>query len=160
MTRIVNRRVECSKWHEKYGLLIKKRFYEIKKEAVAWIVHWNGECGCEVKKGKKQCTVRLKKKSCNCRGWQLSGIPCAHAVYAIWHDGGDPDDYSHNYYSPQTFMKSYQYALQPINGLHECKKKGLEPILPLIIRKTPGKLRKNRRKLKNEPKKTIGKLVR
>ncbi|XVF61799.1 hypothetical protein PTKIN_Ptkin08bG0159500 [Pterospermum kingtungense] len=51
------------------------------------------------------------------------------------------------------FMKSYQYPLQPINGAHEWKKCGLEPLLPPITWKTPGRLKKNKRKSKDEPKK-------
>ncbi|XVF48456.1 hypothetical protein PTKIN_Ptkin03bG0191400 [Pterospermum kingtungense] len=107
-----------------------------------------------------QYTVNLKKRICSCRLWQISGIPCAHACCIIWHDGGEPDKYLHKYYHKDTFLKSYQYSLQPINGSHEWKKSTLEPINPPIPKKTPGRPKTNRRKSKNEPKKYPGKMGR
>ncbi|XVF64922.1 hypothetical protein PTKIN_Ptkin09bG0205400 [Pterospermum kingtungense] len=131
-----------------------------KKKVVSWKVVWNGNRGCEVKKGKWKYTVNLKSKLCSCRGWQISGIPCAHACCTIWHDEGDPDQYLHNWFSPLTFMKSYEYALQPINRPHEWKKSGLEPILLPIVNKTIGRPKINRRKSATEPKMMKGKLIR
>ncbi|KAK9027895.1 hypothetical protein V6N11_067716 [Hibiscus sabdariffa] len=114
---------------------------------------WNGEGGCEVKKGRKQYLVNLNEKTCNCRRWQLCGIPCQHACCAIWHTGGDPDDYLHSCYLKDTYIKAYSYALQPINGSHDWKKSGIEAVLPPIEREMPGRPKKNRRKAKDEPKK-------
>ncbi|XVF44519.1 hypothetical protein PTKIN_Ptkin02bG0130100 [Pterospermum kingtungense] len=51
------------------------------------------------------------------------------------------------------FMNAYKYALQPINGPHEWKKCGLEPILPPFAERTLERLKKNRRKSKDEPSK-------
>ncbi|XVF67697.1 hypothetical protein PTKIN_Ptkin10aG0142300 [Pterospermum kingtungense] len=58
------------------------------------------------------------------------------------------------------FMNTYKYALQPMNGPHEWKKCGLEPILSPIARRTPGRPKKNRRKSKDEPSKRKDKLSR
>ncbi|XVE60564.1 hypothetical protein DITRI_Ditri05aG0138800 [Diplodiscus trichospermus] len=74
--------------------------------------------------------------------WQLSGIPCKHVCCAIWHDDGDPNDNLDKCYHPGTYMKTYQYALQLINGSHEWKKSGLEVVLPPITRKKPGRQKK------------------
>ncbi|KAL4342528.1 hypothetical protein GQ457_08G017210 [Hibiscus cannabinus] len=114
---------------------------------------WNGEGGCEVKKGRKQYHVNLNEKTCSCRKWQLCGLPCQHACCAIWHTGGDPDDYLHSCYLKDTYIKAYSYALQPINGSHDWKKSGIEAVLPPIEREMPGRPKKNRRKAKDEPKK-------
>ncbi|XVF85705.1 hypothetical protein PTKIN_Ptkin17bG0138200 [Pterospermum kingtungense] len=160
MERIKERRDFCSKWRHNYGHLIKKRFDEYKKDGVEWSVHWNGEGGCEVKKRRLQYTVNLKKKQCSCRGWQLSGIPYAHACCAIWHDEGDLDDYVSKWFHPQTFLKAYKFALQPINGPHEWKRSGLEPILPPLARKMSGRPKTTRKKLKGEPKTKGGHLSR
>ncbi|XVE68068.1 hypothetical protein DITRI_Ditri09bG0039400 [Diplodiscus trichospermus] len=154
MCRIVEKRAFCEKWNNDYGPLVKKKFDAQKKEGVEWRVHWNGDNGIEVKKGRRQYVVNLKKKECSCRLWQISGIPCAHACCAIWHDEGNPDEFLHRCYSSQSYLKAYQYALQPINGSHEWKKIELEPMLPPSARKMPGRPKKNRRKAKDEPKKS------
>ncbi|XVF59285.1 hypothetical protein PTKIN_Ptkin07bG0263300 [Pterospermum kingtungense] len=153
MERIEEKRIFCSKWKNSYGPLIKEKFDDSKKEGVDWQVRWNGEKGCEVKKGNKQYTVDLPKKLCSCRSWQLTGIPCPHACCAIWNDGKNPDDFIHKWYNPQTFMRAFQHALQPINGAHEWKIFSLDPIMPPQPRKMPGRPRKNRRRAKGEPRK-------
>ncbi|XVF70914.1 hypothetical protein PTKIN_Ptkin11bG0200400 [Pterospermum kingtungense] len=150
MTRTIERRKFCSKWKQPYGHLIKKRLDKIKSEALYWHVAWNGDKGCEVKKGFLKYTVNLNKKIYSCRGWQIFGIPCAHACYAIWHDRGDLDKFLLPWFSPEMFMKAYEFSLQPINGSHEWKKCGLKPLLPPIPRKTPRRPKRNRSKFKDE----------
>ncbi|XVF43068.1 hypothetical protein PTKIN_Ptkin02bG0011100 [Pterospermum kingtungense] len=58
------------------------------------------------------------------------------------------------------FMKAYEFSLQPINGSHEWKKCGLEPLLPPILRKTPERPKRNRSKSKDELKKSKRKMGR
>ncbi|MBA0600279.1 hypothetical protein Gorai_006473, partial [Gossypium raimondii] len=50
-------------------------------------------------------------------------------------------------------LKAYAYVLQPINGSHKWRKSGIEHVLPPIEKTMPGKLKKNKMKEKNEPKK-------
>ncbi|XP_073220694.1 uncharacterized protein [Cicer arietinum] len=35
-------------------------------------------------------TVNLHTKTCACRKWDLTGIPCCHALVCIWHNKADP----------------------------------------------------------------------
>lgn len=150
----------AKKWKHDYGPLVKAKFDEQKDEAVEWEMVWNGDGGCEIKKGPWQFTVNLEKRECSCRLWQITGIPCAHACRAIYHNGDDPDDFLHYYYSKKTYLETYKYNLEPINGSHEWVQTGLDPIQPPPPReKKLGRPKKNRRKSKDEPKKK-GKLSR
>ena len=65
-----------------------------------------------------------------------------------------------SYYHSDTYIKTYQHVLQPINGPHEWKKSELEPILPPYTRKMPRRPEKNIRKSKDESKKKMGQLHR
>jgi hypothetical protein len=48
------------------------------------IVLWNGADGFEVQeKEDKKYVVNLTLGTCSCRYWQLSGLPCAHAISCI-----------------------------------------------------------------------------
>ncbi|XVF45867.1 hypothetical protein PTKIN_Ptkin02bG0241900 [Pterospermum kingtungense] len=67
MEKIVEKREFVNKWNNNYGPHIKDGFDEYKKEGVDWRVHWNGDRGCEVKKGRRQFTINLNKKECSCR---------------------------------------------------------------------------------------------
>ncbi|KAK8582463.1 hypothetical protein V6N13_069240 [Hibiscus sabdariffa] len=153
MTRIVEKRKFCKSWKQNYGPLVKRKFDQNKKDSIEWNMVWNGDNGCEVKKGRKQYIVKLQDRICRCRSWQLTGLPCPHACCAIWHMGGDPDDYLDQCYHKNTYMKAYAYALHPINGAHDWIKSGIESILPPIEKKMSGRPKKNRRKAKDEPKK-------
>ncbi|PPE01634.1 hypothetical protein GOBAR_DD01290 [Gossypium barbadense] len=53
----------------------------------------------------------------------------------------------------ETYLKVYAYVLQLINGPHEWRKSGIEPVLPLVEKTMLCKPKKNKRKAKNESKK-------
>ncbi|KAL8524596.1 hypothetical protein ACS0TY_014266 [Phlomoides rotata] len=61
-----------------------------------------------------QYTVNLQKWVCSCRSWQLTGIPCIHAVCAILKQNLDPVDFVHDLYSVETYLKAYEH---PILGI-------------------------------------------
>nr|KJB79689.1 hypothetical protein B456_013G062100 [Gossypium raimondii] len=71
----------------------------------------------------------------------------------MYHLRLQPDDYLHECYHIETYKKAYSFPMQPINGLHDWAKTGIEPVLPHIKRKMPRKPKKNRRMAKDEPKK-------
>ncbi|KAK8572825.1 hypothetical protein V6N12_028865 [Hibiscus sabdariffa] len=119
MTRIVEKRKFCKSWKQNYGPLVKRKFDQNKKDNIEWNLVWNGDNGCEVKKGRKQYIVNLQDMICSCRSWQFTGLPCPHACYAIWNIGGDLDDYLDQCYHKNTYMKAYAYALHPINGARD-----------------------------------------
>ncbi|XP_017613473.1 uncharacterized protein LOC108458569 [Gossypium arboreum] len=80
MTRIVQKRKLCNGWKQNYGPLVKAKFDANKKDCVEWQLIWNGENGCELRKGSYQYTVDLSQRICSCRSWQISGIPCSHPI--------------------------------------------------------------------------------
>jgi hypothetical protein len=41
----------------------------------------------------RQFFVDLHKRRCGCRKWEITGIPCPHAVATILYDCGDLEDY-------------------------------------------------------------------
>ncbi|KAL0289986.1 UNVERIFIED_CONTAM: hypothetical protein Scaly_2687000 [Sesamum calycinum] len=67
-------------------------------------------------------TVDLKEKTCSCRLWDLTGIPCNHAMSAISAQVLDPDDFVHECYHVDTFCKVYAPAIMPLDGLEMWEK--------------------------------------
>ncbi|GJX48163.1 mutator type transposase [Tanacetum coccineum] len=68
---------------------ITKLFNKIKEAASKCIVDWNGSDLFQVKGPyQDQCVVNLTQKTCSCRKWEISGIPCKHVIAAI-HDMAD-----------------------------------------------------------------------
>ncbi|KAL0375555.1 UNVERIFIED_CONTAM: hypothetical protein Scaly_0673100 [Sesamum calycinum] len=99
-----------------------------------------------------QYSVDLENGTCGCRKWDLSGIPCKHAVSAIFCQGEDIEKYTHQCYRVQTYLKAYQHPIFPINGRDEWKKSDLSPPVPPKAVKRVGRPPKSSRRLEvDEP---------
>ncbi|KAL4342120.1 hypothetical protein GQ457_08G026870 [Hibiscus cannabinus] len=103
--------------------------------------------------------VDLKKLSCTCREWELTGIPCCPAICAIFHDSKSLENYVSEWYKKEKYMATYKHVLQPVRG-KKFWPKGLPPILPPTVKVQPGRPKKKRTKAKDEPKKIkVGKFT-
>ena len=47
----------------------------------------------EIQEGDDIHTVCFDKKTCTCKAWELSGIPCQHAICALEHVKQDMKDH-------------------------------------------------------------------
>lgn len=73
--------------------------------------------GFEVQEHEKfKFTVNLENWTCTCRYWQLSGLPCFHAINAIYKCGRKIDDFIEKCYSVDVFNKIYEHYLEPLEG--------------------------------------------
>ena len=88
-------------------------------ESSEWRVHFNGAVGYEVKKRKKSYAVDLNRRTCACKAWNISRIPCCHAICAILDKKEDPEDYIHEWYHKDKYIETYKHTLNPINGPDE-----------------------------------------
>jgi hypothetical protein len=41
----------------------------------------------------RRFVVDVNGRSCGCRKWDVTGIPCCHAISTILHQGRDPNDF-------------------------------------------------------------------
>ncbi|XP_073152770.1 uncharacterized protein [Henckelia pumila] len=99
----------------------------------------------------EQHTVDLGSRSCSCRKLDLTGIPCQHAVCAIWCNNGDPEDYVHRYYWIETYKRCYEKLILPINGPELWPECELPPPLPPVYLEKVGRPAKLRRRERDEP---------
>lgn len=59
-------------------------FDNIKKEAAKFDVTWNGDDKYQtVGPYSEQHVVNVTERTCTCRKWDLTGMPCKHAVASI-----------------------------------------------------------------------------
>lgn len=69
-----------------------------------------------------QCVVNMDLKTCSCRKWDLTGMPCEHAVAAIRDMSkndisvGEPENWVSEVYWLDTWKKVYANVIEPING--------------------------------------------
>ncbi|GJW93859.1 uncharacterized protein Tco_0173531 [Tanacetum coccineum] len=121
-------------------------------------VAFNGGEEYEVKgQSGSQCVVNVVKKVCSCRKWELTGIPCSHAIAANYNMSlngvqvGIPEEWVDKCYWLATWQKTYSYTIGCLNGRVMWKKSQIPTTLTPPKHNTPvGRPRKNRRKSKEE----------
>ncbi|CAK8543939.1 unnamed protein product [Lathyrus sativus] len=99
----------------KIQLVLKKN----KKQAQGWSPTWHGDDDLsifDVNNGIDAYCVYLKKETCSCRKWELSGIPYCHVIACIRTTKKHHKDYVAAYYRKSTFMETYFHIVFPING--------------------------------------------
>ncbi|KAJ8769275.1 hypothetical protein K2173_002204 [Erythroxylum novogranatense] len=97
----------------------------------------------EVLSGGVRYVVNLGRRSCSCRGWNLTGIPCKHVYRIMVHRKEEIEEYVHPCYHRQTFLDTYQYSLKPVEGDRFWEKAFHGVIDPPELRKTnPGRKKK------------------
>ncbi|XP_074297667.1 uncharacterized protein LOC141628419 [Silene latifolia] len=90
--------------------------------------------------------VHLNQRKCNCGNWQLSGLPCTHAMVCILKQRLVGDDFVDVAYTKERYAMTYEPAISPIPGVRQWDKSGLPEPLPPLIRKMPGRPSKKRRR--------------
>ncbi|XP_074342344.1 uncharacterized protein LOC141679870 [Apium graveolens] len=116
------------------------------KNSRKWHASWDGDKKYMVKFGTKAVTVNLEDRTCDCRAWDLTGIPCSHDVAAIHDRRHQPIMYVSKYYTKEMYMKSYNQTLQALRGedFWEMTDKAvmLPPDIPKKLRGRPKRLRR------------------
>ncbi len=105
----------------KIQLLLEKT----KRAADGWSPHWAGDLEhrglFHVENGNDQYAVDLHKRTCACRKWDLTGIPCCHSIACMWHNHEVPEDYVASYYR-YIFNSAFKFVfckvLNLISSIH------------------------------------------
>jgi hypothetical protein len=64
----------------------------------------------------KEYSVDFNARTCDCKRWQLIGIPCHHVVACSRKDRINPENLVHSCYIVDAFNKTYAYKLVPLRG--------------------------------------------
>ena len=68
--------------------------------------------------------------SCSCRRWQLTGIPCSHAISVIYYNKEKPENYIDDCYKVNTFLETYRHTLNPTQDRQCWPKSDQDPMKP------------------------------
>ncbi|KAJ3697435.1 hypothetical protein LUZ61_001140 [Rhynchospora tenuis] len=104
---------------------IQKKLDRWKEESIKFRAIWNGATQYQVTGFEGQFVVNIAKSSCDCRKWDLTGIPCEHACASMRVNGLAPEDFVDNCYKVETFLKIYSESINPISGDNMWKKSTL-----------------------------------
>jgi hypothetical protein len=92
-------------------------------------------------------TVDLHERKCTCRRWQVTGLPCTHALCIITSIRGNIEDYVHEYYSVAKFKKAYEKCVKPMTDKKQWPAVNLGlKLWPPLLKRAAGRPRERRYK--------------
>ncbi|CAN1785424.1 hypothetical protein LINPERHAP1_LOCUS16869 [Linum perenne] len=104
----------------------------------------NGKDGYEVRYKANRFCVHVRQMKCSCRAWDLSGIPCAHAITCISSEGLNPEDYISPWFTVDKYNQIYDHVMDPMDGPKSWPRSDYAIVLPPAFRAMPGRPKKNR----------------
>nr|KAJ0200081.1 hypothetical protein LSAT_V11C600339600 [Lactuca sativa] len=119
---------------------IRRDIEDLKELQGFWVPYVSGYKEFEVFSGNERYVVDLNQRSCGCKGWQLTDIPCVHAISTISSLNLDVEAFVSNSYTKASFLSSYEYNIHPLNDSSEWPHvEGLLTILPPLRRRLLGR---------------------
>ncbi|KAL0281715.1 UNVERIFIED_CONTAM: hypothetical protein Sradi_7294100 [Sesamum radiatum] len=93
---------------------VVKELNKIKEESRKCHLLVAGEHEFEVQDQNINYIVNLRTRTCNCRVWDVSGIPCKHAAFGIFHRRDSLESFCDSRFSKENYMKAYSYCIHPV----------------------------------------------
>jgi len=94
-----------------------------------------------------KCVVNLEARTCTCRKWQVSGIPCKHAIAFITSLAEQLEKHVDMYYSVEKFGAAYEDLISAIPDKSQWLKSDHGFFMkPLLLKPTAGRRQKERKK--------------
>ena len=128
-----------------------KRLHMEKMSSSKWLACWYSHTRFEVKNGLQSFIMDLDKRTCTYRKWDITGIPCCHAISCIFFNKEAAKKYNNDCYKVNTYKACYEPIIDPINGQNMWTLTGLPPVQPPIKRRPPSKPKKKRAREPNKP---------
>ena len=132
----------------------KSRMEKLKKESNFWTPTWTEDRDgyrYEVQCNSMKLDVNLASQTCSCRSWQLTGMPCKHAISAIAFKNGEAENYCHAWLTMSAYKSTYEFFVKPTQSQEFWEKTDyIMPNAPMVAKKKAGRPKKNRRKDGNE----------
>ncbi|TXG60107.1 hypothetical protein EZV62_014680 [Acer yangbiense] len=120
MRKFQERREECEQWNSVLPQRVNVKILKNSKQSTVLTIIIAGNMEYELLGPNEGYTVKLGEYSCQCGSWQVSGIPCRHAMAAISHHCGKAavkdkmSKYVHQSLTKSAYMYTYRGMIHPI----------------------------------------------
>ncbi|XP_073123410.1 uncharacterized protein [Henckelia pumila] len=151
MNRFVMNREKAKKWNSEICPKIRDLLVQNSKLDAGYSPMMSYEMHFQIMNMSEQHSVDLSTRSCSCRKWDLTGIPCKHAICAIWYKKEDPGACIHPHYMTNTYNRCYAMSIMPVNGQDLWPDCDFTPPLPPVYTEKIGRPAKLRRREPDEP---------
>lgn len=104
----------------------------------------------QVLEGARKFAVDLSKRSCTCGEWEISGMPCKHAVLCVGYTRGNLEELCDDCYTVAKYLKAYSSVIHPLPDSNLDPRNDDENLQPPPLKRLPGRPKKNRRREEDE----------
>ena len=111
--RMVKRLQDARSWSAVIPHLVQKMLSDRQNEARFVTVLCASDREFKVKEDVKFYIVNLETQSCDYGLWELSGLPCKHAIVVIT-TRKNPLDFVHPYLTKDAYLRTYNHVIHPI----------------------------------------------
>ncbi|XP_028055287.1 uncharacterized protein LOC114259468 [Camellia sinensis] len=129
---------------------IHDKLEKLKMESRNCFATWCGQLEFEVDHFQRRYIVDLSTRTCSCRRWDLSGLPCSHGISVIQINLEQSEAYVHEYYSKSRYLDTYAFTIHPVPDMHKYEECG-QKLNPLEAKKLTGRPKKLRNRQADEP---------
>ncbi|GKG06246.1 multidrug resistance-associated protein 5, partial [Tanacetum coccineum] len=93
----------------------------------------------EVRSRSEGFKVDEGKRTCTCRMWQLSGLPCVHATKVIFLINMVPESYVPTWFETDMYFVAYHNYVKPVPSMNSWPDQSMHStVLPPKPREMPG----------------------
>ncbi|XP_044390830.1 uncharacterized protein [Triticum aestivum] len=150
--RIVGKQRESEKWTGRLCPKIQKKLDKYIEWAKNCMVTEYGKGVFQVLSLNNTYVVDLNMNSCDCNRWELSAIPCHHAIACFRHERIEPESMVHDCYSVENYKSCYGWNLMPMRDMKHWEKMNGIDVYPPIYTKVMRRPKKSRKKEPEEKK--------
>ncbi|XP_042046763.1 uncharacterized protein LOC121792753 isoform X2 [Salvia splendens] len=150
MTQQVSRLHKISKVHGRICPNIMEKIEKLKFDSREYTAHPALGGKFEVHFEDDKFVVNLGDRTCTCRVWDLTGIPCVHGLACIRFKNEDATTFVDVYYIVSRYLEGYKVGLEPIRGQRMWPEVEETIVKPPVIRRMPGRPKKKRRRAPEE----------
>lgn len=104
------------KYNGKICPKIQKKLDKMKEESHCYTPEFSGGPKVQIIGVGGTFIVDMVENTCTCRRWELTGLPCPHAISAIYGNNQQPEEFVHACYMVDTYMKVYHHFINPTNN--------------------------------------------
>ncbi|KAL0367435.1 UNVERIFIED_CONTAM: hypothetical protein Sradi_3633600 [Sesamum radiatum] len=149
MSHLQNRREKALKWSNSLVPNVVKVLNDARDESRNCKLLVAGQFEFEVQDGSVHYVVNLAHRTCDCRVWDIRGIPCRHAALGITYRRDNLENFTDNMFTKERYMGAYSYIIHPIPDLSFWPQDvDVNPtnLKPPINKRLPRRPKKSRRK--------------
>ena len=111
----IREKTETCRWD------ITPTYSEILEEAKEWAKHCDAYMAGPgiwqvTSSSEKTYRVNLNNYTCDCRRWDMTAVPCSHAIAAMQKVKLHPEDFVHEFFKKPLYCETYKHIIYPVPG--------------------------------------------